>query len=267
MKQETGHQLSVILRAVTLGMLIVSGLLFSAYQTVPNDITDIINRAGLSRNPSQEVLLKNLISRSFETGSFSILKKLAIEERSEAATELFSHIRKQANSEEFRKKYQELRERNRPERLTALSEEQKLVRLNNYYQGISLFKNSMIVATRDEKAVFAKQIIVLERQIEELNNPALAIERWNKEYPVSADLLIYDILTQFLDETSDIDFDAQTRLSRCKSVTRFVKPEYERKPSLWKIGFRAGEEATLKVRELAAAWKAELDQNKISGNP
>lgn len=39
---------------------------------------------------------------------------------------------------------------------------------------------------------------------------------------------------------------------------RFVKPEYERKSSEWKLAYRAGKASTEKARAFAAAWLAEL---------
>jgi hypothetical protein len=61
-------------------------------------------------------------------------------------------------------------------------------------------------------------------------------------------------LQQFLDETAGIDYDAKTS----GSSHAFVDAGYEAKSPLWKMGFRAGREATEAARAFAKEWMEEL---------
>ncbi len=63
-------------------------------------------------------------------------------------------------------------------------------------------------------------------------------------------------LKSFLDETSGVDFAAQTKtVSRTR---RFERADYESKPRSWKMCYRAGREACDAARTFATGWLAEL---------
>ncbi|MBI5441374.1 MAG: hypothetical protein HY900_09210, partial [Deltaproteobacteria bacterium] len=63
-------------------------------------------------------------------------------------------------------------------------------------------------------------------------------------------------LKSFLDETSGVDFAAQTKtVSRTR---RFERLAYESKPRAWKACYRAGREACDAARAFAAGWLGEL---------
>ena len=63
-------------------------------------------------------------------------------------------------------------------------------------------------------------------------------------------------LRLFLDETSGVDFAAQTKtVSRMR---RFERSDYESKPRSWKMCYRAGREACDAARAFASGWLAEL---------
>jgi hypothetical protein len=61
-------------------------------------------------------------------------------------------------------------------------------------------------------------------------------------------------LQQFLAETAGIDYDAKT--SGPSHV--FTDAGYESRPPLWKMGYRAGREATEAARAFAKEWMEEL---------
>ena len=64
------------------------------------------------------------------------------------------------------------------------------------------------------------------------------------------------VLKLFLDETSGVDFAAQTKpVSRAR---RFERADYEKKPRAWKTCYRAGREACDAARAFASGWLAEL---------
>jgi len=77
----------------------------------------------------------------------------------------------------------------------------------------------------------------------------------------SPDAQLKKRLEAFLASTADVDFAATTRSGG--GMRYFEKPEYESKPSEWKMCFRAGKETTEALRAFARGWLEELNQ----GNP
>ncbi|MBK9090494.1 MAG: hypothetical protein IPL90_16165 [Holophagales bacterium] len=63
-------------------------------------------------------------------------------------------------------------------------------------------------------------------------------------------------LKSFLDETSGVDFAAQTKTA--SRTRRFERADYESKPRSWKMCYRAGREACDAARTFATGWLAEL---------
>ena len=63
-------------------------------------------------------------------------------------------------------------------------------------------------------------------------------------------------LKLFLEETSGVDFAAQTKtVSRMR---RFERSDYESRPRSWKMCYRAGRDAGDAARAFASGWLAEL---------
>ncbi|MBX2953150.1 MAG: hypothetical protein KF870_11635 [Leadbetterella sp.] len=63
-------------------------------------------------------------------------------------------------------------------------------------------------------------------------------------------------LQQFLDETADVDFNAQTKTDYGRIV--FVNPAYEQKSRTWKQAYRIGKAGTAVFRDIAREWLKEL---------
>jgi hypothetical protein len=83
-----------------------------------------------------------------------------------------------------------------------------------------------------------------------------AMRRWSETYPATPEKLVRQRLEEFLARTEGVDFDA--KLVSSGGVRTFAKPEYERKPSEWKLAYRTGREPTERARSFAQAWLKEL---------
>jgi uncharacterized protein YukE len=79
-----------------------------------------------------------------------------------------------------------------------------------------------------------------------------AVQSWSEQYPAAPNGLVKRRLHEFLDQTAGVDFNAKL------AGTTFVNPDYEAKPSNWKLAFRAGRETTERARTFAERWLAEL---------
>jgi len=84
------------------------------------------------------------------------------------------------------------------------------------------------------------------------------LKEWEEEYPADPRKLIVRRIDEFLEESEDVDFSA--KLVQSGGRMKFALTEYEDKPPLWKLCYRAGKEAVQAAREFAAAWRAELEK-------
>lgn len=82
------------------------------------------------------------------------------------------------------------------------------------------------------------------------------LKEYDAKYPADPRPLITRRLREFLDVSANVDFAA--KLVPRGSVMIFANPEYEKKPDMWKLCFRAGREAVQAARAAATAWLAEL---------
>ncbi len=83
-----------------------------------------------------------------------------------------------------------------------------------------------------------------------------AWEKAKKDLPDDVTAAVKQKLELFLEETKDIDYQAALKSSGGRKV--FAKEDYEAKGSSWKMGFRAGKEATEAARAFVSAWLKEL---------
>jgi hypothetical protein len=83
-----------------------------------------------------------------------------------------------------------------------------------------------------------------------------SMKRWESEYPENVNQFVATRLQRMLDETKDIDYNAE--LVEKWGKKRFVNSAYEAKKPEWKQGFRAGKDVTETARTFAQKWLAEL---------
>lgn len=95
----------------------------------------------------------------------------------------------------------------------------------------------------------------LERSVKQRRESSLAAYAQTKNHKV----FLVNQLKDFLKETDDIDFGAQTKTNEAGKKI-FVKPEYEAKSAEWKFYYRCGKEPVAAAREFAKAWLKDLDK-------
>lgn len=74
-----------------------------------------------------------------------------------------------------------------------------------------------------------------------------------KNYPSDATEMVKKRLSDFLEVSATVDFDATL------NGNRFANPEYEKKSSWWKMCYRAGKPVIEAAREEAQKWLSELN--------
>lgn len=85
----------------------------------------------------------------------------------------------------------------------------------------------------------------------------LHVANWEKQYPAKVDDFIKTRLEQFIRETNEIDFNAQTEERKGKLL--FTDPAYEKKSKYWKLAFRTGAPAIQAARKSVEIWIDDLN--------
>jgi hypothetical protein len=213
------------------------------------------------------------------------LKKLARGDRAAAIREIASFARRYTESEDFTKIYLQYREDRKPqppEAPKSADETQKEMR-QNMKSAIQEMEKSMGSIPADQRQMMTETIDNMKQQLKEMESnqdketaammdnlsaqahkEALAahkrdLEQWEKEYPMTPAPMIRSWLKKFLEVSGSVDFNAQVQKDD-NGMFYFVKSEYERKPSDWKMCYRAGKEAVDAGRAFATEWLAALAQ-------
>ena len=82
------------------------------------------------------------------------------------------------------------------------------------------------------------------------------LKRWETEYPANFNELLKQKLKEFVQLTSDIDYNAKLTQRRDKMV--FADPALEAKDPFWKACFRSGKTTVDAARTYAQQWLSEL---------
>jgi hypothetical protein len=85
------------------------------------------------------------------------------------------------------------------------------------------------------------------------------MKRYQERYPEDPNILIAERLRKFLDRTKDVDYEAKLFTGH-SGLMRFSDKQYESKPDIWKLCFRAGKEQTEAARTFAHEWLRQLEK-------
>ena len=123
--------------------------------------------------------------------------------------------------------------------------------------GIKEMRAQMEAMEKDpQQKELMRQITDMGR-VEDKKRYEVQLKAWEEKFPAEPWALIKKRINDFLAASAGVDFSAQ--LVARDDKLRFIKEEYESKPSEWKLCFRAGREATEAARAFAKAWLAELE--------
>ena len=103
-------------------------------------------------------------------------------------------------------------------------------------------------------AEYKKNYPEMMKSVEASNKQRLA--EWETKYPANQLLFVKERLKQFMEETGNIDFNAQLIEKNGKKY--FVNPAYEHKGNRWKLAFRAGKDVVEPARAIVQSWIEEI---------
>lgn len=240
---------------------------------------DLYTKLGCDQDEVKSTIIDNFMyGQLFAPGCRGIYKTIPKNERAEVVNQLFSIIKTVVKSEEFKTKYLENHEGNKPvkpelEQATSMDDAQAQMlkamedQLNSPYLDATQ-KEEMKKTIEEMKKAWAqtdvqndfKQMdeaqakIAQEKFATEMAKYESDMTEWEKMKDIN--YMIKSRLKEFLGLTANIDFNAS--LVQSGKHMRFENPELESKSSIWKACFRCGPETINQARAKANEWLKEL---------
>jgi hypothetical protein len=286
MKQLSPHSFNLRSRAVFIVLsLLVLGFCISSF-TMKKAAEDFLEQLGISKTSADEKITNSVLGGYLDQYGLQNAKNIASGNRAAVTRDLLAYTKQYVNSAAFQKAYIQLREDNKPKpRTIQTPEEMRTGLIEQYKKSITETEANMKKADASLKNIFGPILVTLQQQLkdaEDPNNMMLAnykknypemlksIEasvhqrsvEWETKYPAHQLLFIKTRLQQFLDETSNIDFNAQ--LIEKNGRKYFVNPVYEHKGNRWKLAFRAGKEVVEPARAMVKSWLEEITHPRIT---
>lgn len=246
------------LRKILTGFVITGlVLLLFAFKNAEHRFNDLVRQLGLSESMAHQYIWENISKNYFSIPRLKALKDIAVNDRPGAAKEFAEYVKIYIASDEFNKRYEEMREQYRPKQdPTPLPDSIKRQQKENLVITIGVYEKFIKEIPKDQRPCIQKQIDLMNEQITKLDDPNPALTQWRKDFPSSPVKMIRTSLGKFLEQTKDIDFSATLKQNK-KGIWIFTNPTYETKPNTWKMCYRAGKESTEIIRTMAMQYLEE----------
>jgi hypothetical protein len=280
MKQLPAHSFNLCIRAAFIVLsLLALGLCISSF-TMKKVAEDFFEQLGISKTGADEKITNSLLGGYLDQYGLPNAKNIAAGNRAAITRDLLAYTKQYVNGAAFQKAYGQLRESNKPKSNTVQSpEEMRTGLIEQYKKSITETDANMKKADASKKNIFEPILVTLKQQLKDAQDPnnmmlvnykknyaemlksveasnQQRLNEWEFKYPVNQLLFIKTRLQQFLDETSNIDFNAQLMDKNGKKY--FVNPVYEHKGNRWKLAFRAGKEVIEPARTMVKSWLQEI---------
>jgi hypothetical protein len=279
MKQVSSTE-AVAFTGTLFSLLLFSLLTFGSF-SVNKMADDFLKQLGISKVAADEKITTSLLEGSLDIDGAKNAKNILKANRRAVVAGLISYVKTYVNGLAFVKQYNAIKEKAKPEELVPKTPEQfRLENIAMTKKNIAEIEASLKKADAATKPIFEKILVdanKLLKEAENLKNPVYVryekgyvntvkeykelngrhLADWERKYPPNHLVYIKMRLQEFMNETQDIDFDAE--LTTKNGFKVFVNREYERKSARWKMAFRAGKDVVESAREAVQKWIAEIE--------
>jgi hypothetical protein len=270
-------------RILILFILFFSAGMYASY-ILDKSISEILKQLDLSDESAKDYIWSDISYSNFSYPSPGELKSAATGERSAIIKTVAKYAKDYTKTDAFKQKYLEFREMKKPEppQQPQSMSDSRNAQKEQMKKSIAEMQENMKNLNADQKKMMEGVLKTFEEQLAALDKPETAshdteynnymqqnyeaqtkeyenkLAEWEKEYPKdNPSPLIKKWLSDFLEESANIDFNAELRNNNYGKKV-FVKSEYEEKSSLWKLCFRTGKESVEAARSFAKSWLSEL---------
>lgn len=241
---------------------------------------DFLKQLGLTKPGAEEKIRQGILGGSIDTYGVKGIKNIAAGNRTAVANDILVYTKKYVSSADFVKNYNEMRDNYKPKfQKMQTPEEMRAEAVANHKKGIAQMEETIKKADAANKPIFEKVLISAKEELKKAEDPnskhnaAYAknyeqgvkqnqqnydrqIADWEAKYPSNHLLYVKKRLQEFLNETADIDFEAELITKNGKKY--FVNRAYESKGNRWKMAFRAGKDVITTARTFAEKWMNEI---------
>lgn len=261
-------------------------VLISAFKAF-DSASDTLKKLGIPEEIANDCIWSSFSGGYLSTPNMAKLKLMPVAERRGAVQEIGEYAKAYTRSEDFKKKYLEYREGQKPKEPEPpkTMAEQRKEQKEQMQKTIAETEANMKSMPADQQKTMEGILTMFKEQLKTIDDPKnpmfspdmekmlnqshaaqmeeykKKLDKWGKEYPVTPNGMINRWLTEFLDISKDVDFNAKL-VAGDGGRKSFANKEYERKPDSWKMCFRAGKETVEAGRSFAKQWLQELAKTK-----
>lgn len=271
-------------RIILLSAILFLTLGFGINKLIERDVHQILKQLEINDETAKDYIWSNCSGNLFYFPSPGELKNLAMGERASIVKTIGNYAKEYSKTKEFLDKYKEYKESQKPQPPEApqAGGDMKAQQKAAFQKSIADMEKIKKSMPADQQAYFDESIATLKQQLKEMDDPGNDeqykmmddmmkqgyeqqqaqyeedLKKWAQEYPDNPKPMIRAWLTEFLETSKDVNFNAELK-NNDYGQKIFVNPEYERKNSLWKICFRSGKETLEAGRAFATQWLKELN--------
>ena len=264
--------------------LVILVLGFTAQRIFDDKLKSLLQQFKTDEDAAKTNIFYAVSGPSFYIPNVKVLKDIAVGDRISLIQAMGKNVKEYLASKEFVAKYNQLREDRKPTppeepKYSAQLKEEHRTNLKNTIAETEKNKSQM---SKDQQGMFDEIINMYKQQLSEIDDPEKTmfkpemdeyikqgyqmqmdeyknkLAEWENEYPKNnPNPMIKEWIDNFLDKSSDINFDAKTQKGK-DGLLKFVDQQYEYKDSQWKLYYRAGKESVNAARTFAQSWLTEL---------
>jgi len=252
--------------------------------TIKTISDDIWKQLGMAEQQAKEDINYSFFSGYLHYYGAREIKNIAIGDRAGIASNILAYTKQYVATPAFESQYLKNRDAEKAKIypvVPAITREELVKKRITDAEASKKTLEDLLKTTTDQSVIksYKEQIDFWKKSIEDYKSPNTTqisydlqtdanryktekdtydqlMKKWETNYPASVKQFIKQRLTDFLDATKDIDYKAALVDKSYKKV--FANPVYEKKNWKWKMGYRAGKEATEAAREFAQNWVKEL---------
>ena len=264
--------------------LVLFGLLAAVSFTAKKMMDDVWKQLGIAEQQAKQDINYSFFSGYLHYYGVKDIKNIVAGDRAAVANNILAYVKQYVSTPAFEKEYLKNRDMEKAKIYPvapAITKEELLKKKNDDAQKTIKTFEDLLKNTKDASLIksYQEQLDFWKKQFEDYKSPNNTqvtyelqmdanryktekdtydqlMKKWETNYPGSVNQFVKLRLTDFLESTKDIDYGAALVEKPYKKV--FANPVYEKKNWKWKMGFRAGKEATEAAREFASKWIKEL---------
>jgi hypothetical protein len=280
MKKMSLNSLLNLLRTCIIIFVLTILSLFLFSFTINKLNVDFLKELGISKTEADKKITGSILGGYLDAYGARNVKDIVLGNRAAVTNDLLNYVKQYVNAASFKNEYSTLKESMKPtQNKFKTPEEMRKETIDAYKKSIAQTEELLKKADAKTKPIFENVLAESKKYLKDAgdpNNKTIAeytkgypglvkmnqeayereLKKWEAEYPANQLLFVKQRLVQFLEETKEIDFNAETTLKGGKKV--FVNPKYEGKSKRWKMAFRAGKEVVEPARAFVQQWITEI---------